>query len=49
MTVARPLRSFEAGSAREAARRAQWNALGPTEADIEKPKIAVVNSSWSWP
>jgi dihydroxy-acid dehydratase len=44
--MARPLRSnFEPGSVREAARRAQWKALGLTDADIEKPKIAVVNSS----
>jgi dihydroxy-acid dehydratase len=42
----RALRSnFEAGSVREAGRRAQWKALGLTDADIEKPKIAVVNSS----
>src|SRR6188472_4249054 len=41
-----PLRSnFEPGSVREAARRAQWKALGLTDEDIEKPKIAVVNSS----
>jgi dihydroxy-acid dehydratase len=26
-------------------RRAQWTALGLTEADLEKPKIAIVNSS----
>jgi dihydroxy-acid dehydratase len=46
VTVTRALRSnFEAGSVREAARRAQWKALGLTDADIEKPKIAVVNSS----
>src|SRR5512132_4063404 len=46
MRVSRTLRSnFEAGSVREAARRAQWKALGLTDADIEKPKIAVVNSS----
>ncbi|MBL0142027.1 MAG: dihydroxy-acid dehydratase [Betaproteobacteria bacterium] len=43
---ARPLRSnFEPGSPRWAVRRAQWRALGLTEADLEKPKIAVVNSS----
>src|SRR5207247_516671 len=42
MKVTRPLRSnFEAGSVREASRRAQWKALGLTDADIEKPKIAV--------
>ena len=44
--MTRPLRSnFEAGSVREASRRAMWKALGLTDADIEKPKIAVVNSS----
>ena len=37
--------NFEAGSVREASRRAQWKALGLTDADLEKPKIAVVNSS----
>ena len=42
----RRLRSnLEAGSPREAVRRAQWKALGLTEADMQKPKIAVVNSS----
>jgi dihydroxy-acid dehydratase len=41
-----PLRSnFEPGSPREAVRRAQWKALGLTDADMTKPKIAVVNSS----
>ena len=30
---------------REVSRRAQWKALGLTDADLEKPKIAVVNSS----
>jgi dihydroxy-acid dehydratase len=44
--MTRALRSnFEPGSTREAVRRAQWKALGLTDADIEKPKIAVVNSS----
>jgi dihydroxy-acid dehydratase len=44
--MTRVLRSnFEPGTVREAARRAQWKALGLTDADIEKPKIAVVNSS----
>ena len=28
-----------------AGRRAQWRALGLSDADMEKPKIAVVNSS----
>jgi dihydroxy-acid dehydratase len=42
----RKLRSnFEAGTTREAVRRAQWKALGLSEADLLKPKIAVVNSS----
>jgi len=46
MTDRRPLRSnFEPGSPREAVRRAQWKALGLTDADLLKPKIAVVNSS----
>jgi dihydroxy-acid dehydratase len=37
--------NFEPGTTRWAVRRAQWLALGLTEADLEKPKIAVVNSS----
>jgi dihydroxy-acid dehydratase len=37
-----PLRSLAANSP---VRRAQWRALGLTEADLQKPKIAVVNSS----
>ena len=42
----RALRSnFEPGSPREAVRRAQWKALGLTDEDMLKPKIAVVNSS----
>ena len=42
----RKLRSnFEPGSPREAVRRAQWRALGLSDADMLKPKIAVVNSS----
>src|SRR5262244_2717664 len=42
----RALRSnFEPGSPREAVRRAQWKALGLTDDDLLKPKIAVVNSS----
>jgi dihydroxy-acid dehydratase len=41
----KPLRSnFEPGSPREAVRRAQWKALGLSDADMLKPKIAVVNS-----
>jgi len=33
------------GSPRWATRRAQWRALGLTDADLVKPKIAIVNSS----
>jgi dihydroxy-acid dehydratase len=45
-TMKKPLRSnFEPGSPREAVRRPQWKALGLSDADMEKPKIAVVNSS----
>ncbi len=44
--TARTLRSnFTPGSTPWAMRRAQWTALGLTEADLEKPKIAIVNSS----
>ena len=46
MTMVRKLRSnFEPGTPRWAVRRAQWKALGLTDADLEKPKIAVVNTS----
>ncbi|HXO24012.1 MAG TPA: dihydroxy-acid dehydratase, partial [Streptosporangiaceae bacterium] len=42
----RKLRSnFTPGSTPWAMRRAQWTALGLTEADLQKPKIAIVNSS----
>src|SRR5215472_9485295 len=42
----RPLRSnFEPGTNRWAMRRAQWISLGLTDEDLEKPKIAIVNSS----
>ena len=37
--------NLEPGSPREAVRRAQWTALGLTDEDMRKPKIAVVNSS----
>ena len=37
--------NFEPGTPRWATRRAQWTALGLTDEDMEKPKIAVVNSS----
>jgi dihydroxy-acid dehydratase len=44
--MTKTLRSnFEPGSPREAVRRAQWKALGLSDADMLKPKIAVVNSS----
>jgi len=37
--------NYEPGTSRWAVRRAQWRALGLTDEDMEKPKIAVVNSS----
>jgi dihydroxy-acid dehydratase len=44
--VKKPLRSnFEVGTSRWAVRRAQWRALGLTDKDMAKPKIAVVNTS----
>jgi len=44
--MTKPLRSnLEPGSVRESVRRAQWTALGLSDADMRKPKIAVVNSS----
>ena len=44
--MTRPLRSnFERGTSRWAVRRAQWRALGLSDADMEKPKIAIVNTS----
>jgi dihydroxy-acid dehydratase len=44
--MTRKLRSnFDEGSSRWAVRRAQWRALGLTDEDMQKPKIAVVNSS----
>ncbi|MGH3388783.1 MAG: dihydroxy-acid dehydratase [Actinomadura sp.] len=44
--MVRTLRSnFEPGTSRWATRRAQWRALGLTDEDMAKPKIAVVNSS----
>ena len=46
MTEPRKLRSnFPRGSYLWSVRNAQWQALGLSEADCEKPKIAVVNSS----
>jgi dihydroxy-acid dehydratase len=44
--MSRQLRSnLKPGTALWAARRAQWRALGIAEADMAKPKIAVVNTS----
>ena len=41
-----PLRSnFPVGGTPWAMRRAQWTALGLSDEDMEKPKIAIVNSS----
>ena len=37
--------NFEPGTTRWALRKAQWRALGISDADMEKPKIAVINSS----
>ena len=37
--------NFEPGTTKWAVRRSQWLAMGLTEEDLEKPKIAVVNSS----
>jgi dihydroxy-acid dehydratase len=37
--------NFEPGTTRWAMRRAQWTALGLTPEDMDKPKIAIVNSS----
>ena len=37
--------NFAPGTVRWATRRAQWRALGLTDADMVKPKIAIVNSS----
>jgi dihydroxy-acid dehydratase len=39
--------NFKPGSTRWAVRRSQWIAMGIDEADFDKPKIAVVNSSSS--
>ncbi len=48
MAAVRQLRSnFEPGTSRWATRRAQWRALGLTDEDMLKPKIAIVNSSSS--
>lgn len=39
--------NFEPGTTRWAVRRSQWRALGFTDEDMQRPKIAVVNSSSS--
>lgn len=38
---------FEEGTTRWAVRRSQWRALGITDEEMERPKIAVINSSSS--
>ena len=44
--MSKKLRSnFERGTSFWAVRRAQWRALGLSDADMEKPKIAVINTS----
>lgn len=44
--MTRRLRSnFDQGSTLWALRRAQWSALGYSPADMEKPKIAIINAS----
>lgn len=46
MTEPRRLRSnFEPGSSKWALRKAQWRALGIDEAELERPKIAIINTS----
>ena len=45
-TNGRPLRSnLTPGTSPWATRRAQWRALGLTDEDMERPKVAIVNSS----
>ena len=45
MTTRKLRSNFEPGTTRWAIRRAQWRALGLSDADMATPKIAVVNSS----
>ncbi len=45
MKNARLRSNFEPGTTRWAVRRAQWLAMGLSEEDLLKPKIAIVNSS----
>lgn len=45
-TTKKTLRSnFDQGTTRWAVRRAQWRALGIPPEDLEKPKVAIVNTS----
>ena len=37
--------NFEPGTTRWAVRRTQWKSMGISEEDMEKPKIAVINTS----
>ncbi|MBO0456004.1 dihydroxy-acid dehydratase [Enterococcus hulanensis] len=37
--------NFEPGTTRWAVRRTQWKSMGMTDEDMEKPKIAVINTS----
>ena len=37
--------NFEPGTTRWAVRRTQWKSMGIADADMEKPKIAVINTS----
>lgn len=45
MVVKKYRSNFEPGTTRWAVRRAQWRALGLSEEDMQKPKIAIINSS----
>ena len=45
MTTRKLRSNLEPGTAMWAGRRAQWRALGLSDEDMEKPKVAVVNSS----
>ncbi|PLP96287.1 dihydroxy-acid dehydratase [Cupriavidus pauculus] len=45
MTSPKYRSNFVPGTTRWALRKAQWQALGLSDADLEKPKIAVVNTS----
>lgn len=37
--------NFEPGTTRWAVRRTQWKSMGISDEDMEKPKIAVINTS----